>query len=183
MTCASVSLVAGAALLTAAPALAAESYVTEDGTARITVDAEGDFTIVASPAAPSSRAGEIVCTGAFRNRKPYDHPHAGHSSDRKKVNAHLSIKCTGPGAGATVVTLTSRMSDGRRIGKASTKTGRGGARVGGDLVCLKQKRTYQALGTISIKFPPRYTPPAASRTVKSPSKPFKQGKKKLCVKP
>ncbi|MEO5876305.1 MAG: hypothetical protein ABIS86_16600 [Streptosporangiaceae bacterium] len=182
------------ALLTAAPALAvapiadafaAEAYVTKDGTARITVDAEGNFTIVASPTGiSSSRAARIVCRGAFGG-KPYDHPHPGHSSKKKKkkINAHLAVKCTGPGAGATVVTVTSRMSDGRRIGNASTKTGRGSARVGGDLVCLRQKRSYRALGTISIKFPPRYVPPTASGALKSVSKPFKQGKKRICVKP
>lgn len=191
MTCVSVSLAAGAALLTAAPALAvaplanasaAEAYVIEDGTARITVDPQGNFTIVASPTGPSSRANTINCKGAFGG-KPYDYPHPGHSSKKKKINAHLSVKCTGAGAGATVVTVTSRMSDGRRIGKPSTKTGRGGARVGGDLVCLKKKRSYRALGTVSIKFPPKYTPPTAGGTVKSVSKPFKKGKKSICVKP
>ncbi|MGI5164478.1 hypothetical protein ACQEU3_09005 [Spirillospora sp. CA-253888] len=145
-----------------------------------------DFTFTARPTgvgAQAAAAAVINCRGSFKGNKAYDAPHPGASSKKRKINAHLSITCTGAGAGATHVTVSSRMVDGHRAGKASTGKGFGKARTGGDLACIKSKRAYQAKGVVLIKFPPRYSPPTATAKLSSVVKAFKRNGKGICVKP
>ncbi|GAA2636095.1 hypothetical protein SMC26_39160 [Actinomadura fulvescens] len=144
------------------------------------------FTITAQSTGASLQGGaaaRITCTGSFKGNRPYDSPHPGASSKKRKINAHLSVTCTGVGAGATLVTVSSRMTDGRRAGKASTGRGFRKARTGGDLACVSSKRAYRALGLVIIKFPPRYSPPSARATPRSIAKAFKKNRKGICVKP
>ncbi len=163
----------------AAPVAAAESF--QD----LAVADGEDFTFTARPAGVGAQAAAAVinCRGSFKGNKAYDAPHPGASSKKRKINAHLSITCTGAGAGATHVTVSSRMVDGRRAGKASTGKGFGKARTGGDLACVTSKRAYQAKGVVLIKFPPRYNPPTATAKLASVAKTFKRNGKGICVKP
>jgi hypothetical protein len=125
----------------------------------------------------------IVCRGAFRRNRAYDAPHPSKSSQRKRINAHLSIVCTGPGAGATHVTVVSRMTAGKRVGAPGRDSGLGRARTGGDLACVTKKRAYVALGNVHIKFPPRYSPPTATASVRSPVRAFRKNRNGICIKP
>lgn len=186
------ALVATSALLLLAPGQAAavpvsgtaESVPTARAASPALAPSEGEaFTIVAHrKAAPGQRAAVITCTGSF-NGRPYDHPHPGKSSNRRAINAHLAITCTGTGAGLTHVTVTSRMVDGRRAGAPDTDRGFRSARTGGDLRCVSQKRRYQAKGSIFIKFPPRYTPATATGSPVSVIKAFKRGPGGKCIRP
>lgn len=88
-------------------------------------------------AVPQSTAGlkTITCSGR------YDYPHAGSSSNRKKVNAHLIVTCSGTVAADarfTQITMQSRMMDTTdgRLGAVSTGTAIGSGRIGGDLACV-----------------------------------------------
>ncbi|MFI0453517.1 hypothetical protein [Actinomadura sp. 6N118] len=158
----------------------------QDAAIPTSTDDEQTFTITAQSTAAGLQSGlaaRIVCRGSFKGSRPYDAPHPGASSKKRKINAHLSVTCTGPGAGATLVTVSSRMTDGRRAGKASTRRGLGKARTGGDLACVKSKRAYRAVGLVVIKFPPRYSPPSATHKAASIAKAFKKNGKGICVKP
>jgi hypothetical protein len=143
----------------------------------------GALSWTATRSGSSSRADVISCHGAFKGHKAYDAPHPGRSSHRRKVNAHLSIVCTGGGAAATLVTVTSRMVDGHRVGAPGTRSGLGRARTGGDLRCLKKKRAYQAKGTVKVKFPPGYEPPTATAHPRSVIRVFKRAASGRCRRP
>ena len=118
----------------------------------------------------------ITCRGS------YDHPYPGASSGRTAINAHLTVQCTGGDANRTKVTVSSRMTDGKRVGGFSKSTGnKGYARVGGDLVCVKQKRAYQAVGTAHITFPKGYTKISQKSGAKSKKKSFKQQSNRNCT--
>lgn len=140
--------------------------------ARELVDAIADrrTTVDAVPEAVSGLK-TITCKGR------YDYPHAGESSGYKRVNAHLIVTCTGTvalDAQFTQITASSRMTDitSGRLGLVSTKSGRGSLRVGGDLACLAATRTYQAVGSVSLLFPPGYTPGATKSGAKSVTRDF-----------
>ena len=98
-----------------------------------------------------SRAPAVTCSGS------YDYPHASTSSNRTKVNAHISVKCVGALASATKIRVQSQMLDGKgRRGSISARlaSGSSGVKVGGDLSCTADKRMYQAIGTAYIYYPP-----------------------------
>ncbi|GAA1532667.1 hypothetical protein GCM10009678_13760 [Actinomadura kijaniata] len=197
MACFSAALVVGAVSFSPSPvhagtgsaaAPAAESLgagTPQGPVASTSADGEEVFTFTArstAPGAKSAAADRITCKGAYRGGKYYDAPHPGASSKKRRINAHLSVTCTGGGAGATHVTVASRMVDGRRAGKVSTDKGFRSAKTGGDLACVSSKRGYQGKGYVYVKFPPRYSPPAASLNPVSIIKAFKKGKKGICVK-
>jgi hypothetical protein len=151
-------------------AIAAEggaSYAARD---LVTRAATGEVQISAVPLAMSG-VKTITCRGT------YDYPHAGASSARKKVNAHLIVTCLGTvplDAQFTQLRGSSRMLDvtDGRVGAVSTKSGRGSLRVGGDLACLAKTHSYQAVGTTSIVFPPGYTPGSSKTGAKSTKRKF-----------
>lgn len=139
--------------------------VSADARDRVHAIADGRTTLDALPTAVSGLK-TITCKGR------YDYPHAGDSSGFKRVNAHLIVTCTGTvplDAQFTQITASSRMTDitGGRLGLVSTKSGRGSLRVGGDLACLAATRSYQAVGSVSLLFPPGYTPGATKSGAKS----------------
>ncbi|MFC9970011.1 hypothetical protein ACFVH6_03810 [Spirillospora sp. NPDC127200] len=195
MTCFSTALAISAVSFSPSPVLAdtgsAAAPVAATGPSQdlaVSADvADGEsFTFTARPTgvgAQAAAAAVINCRGSFKGNKAYDAPHPGASSKKRKINAHLSITCSGTGAGATYVTVSSRMTEGRRVGKASTGKGFRKARTGGDLACVKSKRAYQAKGVVLIKFPPRYSPPTATAKLSSVVKAFKRNGKGICVKP
>jgi hypothetical protein len=143
----------------------------------------GALTWTATRSGAGARADVISCHGAFTGSKAYDAPHPSKSSHRRRVNAHLSIVCTGGGAGATLVTVTSRMVDGHRVGAPSTKSGLRRARTGGDLRCIRKKRAYQAKGRVHIEFPPGYEPPTATAHPRSVIRVFRRAASGRCVRP
>lgn len=127
----------------------------------------------------SAQATKIItCRGS------YDHPHPGTSSGQTAINAHLTVRCTGGDANKTKVKAQSRMTDQKRLGKVSTGTGnKGFVKIGGDLVCLKKKRAYQAVGTAHITFPKGYTKISQKSGAKSKKKSFKRLNNGNCTKP
>ncbi|MQY03284.1 hypothetical protein [Actinomadura macrotermitis] len=184
MTCFSAALAISAISFSPAPVHAETASPARPVAASLDDDQAFTFTARSTAAGiQSSAASVITCRGSFKGGKPYDAPHPGASSKKRKINAHLSVTCTGTGAGATRVTVSSVMIDGHRAGKASTGSGWGKARTGGDLACVKSKRAYQAVGRVVIKFPPRYTPPSATLSARSLAKAFKKNGKGICVKP
>ncbi|MBO2446012.1 hypothetical protein J4573_02850 [Actinomadura barringtoniae] len=188
MTCLSAALAISAVSLSPSPVYAGTRSPATPGVSQGTagLDDEETFTFTAEPAEAgilSGAAARITCKGSFKGSRAYDAPHPAASSKKRKINAHLSVTCTGPGAGATLVTVSSRMTDGHRAGKASSKRGFGKARTGGDLACVKSKRAYRAVGLVVIKFPPRYSPPSATGRPSSVAKAFKRNGKGICVKP
>ncbi|MGK5555079.1 hypothetical protein ACSNOI_26020 [Actinomadura kijaniata] len=187
----SMAIAVGAVSLSPSPVFAgtgspaAPATGTQGPVASTSTDGEEVFTFTARSTAPGAKSGAadvITCKGAYRGGKWYDAPHPGASSKKRRINAHLSVTCTGGGAGATHVTVSSRMVDGRRAGKVSTSKGLRSAKTGGDLACVSSKRGYQAKGVVFVKFPPRYSPPTATGTPVSIIKAFKKGKKGICVK-
>lgn len=139
------------------------------------------FTI--SAVAPNGRA-RIVCGGGFKGGRWYDFPHPGRSSNKRAINAHLSVDCKGPGSNATFVKVRSVMHSARRNGGPSFGQGMGGAKTGGDLRCVKKKRVYRARGFVRVKFPPGYKPPGGTRTPTSVARVFKKNRRTgKCVRP
>jgi hypothetical protein len=165
----------------AAPHRSARAATTAPTTAAPT----GALTLTATRASTGTKAAAdvISCHGAFKGHRAYDAPHPSKSSNRRRINAHLSIVCTGGGAGATLVTVTSRMVDGHRVGVPGTDSGLRRARTGGDLRCLKKKRAYRAKGRVHITFPPGYEPPTASARPRSVIRVFKRAASGQCRRP
>ncbi len=117
-----------------AEAIAVEDAASPRARELVRKAAAGDVSIASVPMSVSG-VKTITCKGS------YDYPHAGKSSARKKVNAHLIVTCRGTvaiDAQYTQITGSSRMLDltDGRIGAVTTKTARGSLRVGGDLACL-----------------------------------------------
>lgn len=139
----------------------------------------GAITLTATRAEVGSKAAADVinCRGG------YDTPHAASSTAKRTVNAHLKITCTGGGAWLTLVTVTSRMVDGHRVGAPSSTTRLRVARTGGDLRCIKKKRGYQAKGRVHIDFPEGYEPPTATARARSVVRAFKRALSGKCVRP
>ena len=97
----------------------------------------------------------IACFGK------YDYPHPSAGSEYTAINAHLSVWCESnddpAGAKATHIMIGSRMTDEKRVGKTSPAQGAGRVvKIGGEISCLKEKRTYQPIGYIGVTFPPTY---------------------------
>lgn len=168
----------GAVLVAGLPSIASAAGVEVDA---VSSGEGGEGFVIVEAEAPvrglGSRAVKIItCKGS------YDHPHPGVSSGRTAINAHLTVKCAGGDANKTKVTVSSRMTDGKRSGKVSSSSGnRGYARVGGDLVCVKQKRAYRAIGTARITFPKGYTKVVQKSGAKSKKKSFKQQSNRNCA--
>lgn len=127
----------------------------------------------------AARAGwattPIVCTSS------YDSLHPGVKAGKRKVNAHLSVRCTGTDAHLTRISLKSQMKEGGRWGLASYRKGKKSVRIGGDLGCISTPRMYQATGSIAITLPPGYKPTSHSNTKYSERKKFKRDKKGFCA--
>lgn len=159
------------------------TYSTDDLTAL--VDAGKASSTVRLSATRKGVTGDedIECVGAFRNNQSYDSPHPGKSSNRRAINAHLAINCSGPGFIMTKVHVESVMIDGRRAGELDDDDGMGKARTGGDLRCVKSKRSYQAKGFVHVTFPPGYSPPVGVARPVSPIKSFKRAPTGRCVRP
>lgn len=117
----------------------------------------------------------IVCTSS------YDFLHPGVKSNRRRVNAHLSVRCTGTDAHLTQISLKSQMKEGGRWGLASYGKGKKSVRTGEDLACISAPRIYRATGSIAITLPPGYRPMSHSNTKCSERKKFKRDKKGLCL--
>lgn len=93
-------------------------------------------------------AEAVRCSGS------YDNPHASTSSFRTRINAHLTVKCTGLVAGKTRVTVHSQMRDSKgRRGAWYYRSGNGSAKTGGDLACTNDRRMYQAVGVVYLYYP------------------------------
>lgn len=111
----------------------------------------------------------------------YDMAHPGTSSAKRKVNAHLIVKCKGTDAGKVIISLKSRMREGGRSGVPSFRKGKKEVRVGGDLACLSAPRMYQAIGDLKMLFPTGYNPIYHSNTKYSKPKKFKRNKYGICL--
>lgn len=123
-----------------AQAIAAEDSASPRVRKLVSQVATGEVPIASVPLSVSG-VKTITCRGS------YDYPHAGKSSARKKVNAHLIVTCQGTvalDAQFTQITGSSRMLDltDGRAGAVTTKTARGSLRVGGDLECLAAAHRY-----------------------------------------
>lgn len=153
-----------------AEAIAAENGASQRARELVRKAAAGDVPIASVPMSMSG-VKTITCKGI------YDYPHAGKSSARKKVNAHLIVACQGTvalDAQFTQITGSSRMLDltDGRTGAVTTKKARGSLRVGGDLACLAAAHRYKGVGTASILFPPGYTPGSGKTGAKSVERKF-----------
>ncbi len=120
------------------------------------------------------RTTPITCTA------DYDSLHPGYSSNKRRINAHLTVECKGTDAHLTSISLKSQMKEGGRWGLPSYRKGRKSVRVGGDLACISARRMYQATGSFVITLPPGYIPVSHTNTKYSERKMFKRDKRGVC---
>jgi len=91
------------------------------------------------------------------------------------------VKCTAPVAEIDVTTQMCR-PDNWVCGDINSKAvyGKDYARIGGDLVCTKASRPYEAIGYVVIFFPPGYSPAASTSYVSSVTRNFHKNSSGTC---
>ena len=94
----------------------------------------------------------------------------------RSLRAVKVINCTRSGTVAadvhwTLVRVQSRMTDtSGRVGAISSASGRGYARIGGDLACTAKVHGYTAVGKATLTYPPGYVPGVTTMGAKSATK-------------
>lgn len=124
-------------------------------------------------------AADIVCRGA------YDYPHPSTTDAKKTINAHLSASCSGPSTLVRSIKLTARsqmLDDKNRRGAVRTIAKMGTVKAFGTLPCTADSRKYQAIGQITIQYPPGFARPYDHIELVSQVKTFKKVKG-ICVPP
>ncbi len=102
------------------------------------------------PATSLSTRRKVTCRGT------YDWPHASVTDQRRTINAHLRVSCSGTGYDEKRVKITasSRMIDSKaRKGIPQTRIGWGYVQTPGVLSCTSDWRIYQAVGSVVIQYP------------------------------
>lgn len=126
-----------------------------------------------SPTAVPTSTIAITCSGAGKAGTAYDYPHPVRNSGYTKINAHFTVRCTGP---IPLIQLGSMMctEHRHRCGSISDAdaANKDIAETGGQLSCRKTTETFQAFGVYHLVFPAGYTPQSITGGAASVKRPF-----------
>jgi len=178
---------------TASPQSAADADVQQSRQVAAAATADAGTLVFVRQGARVSAAGTAAAADIITCKGTYDRPHPGHSKNnpalaKKRINAHLTVRCTRPVPYANPrmqrISVKSRMVAGKRVGAWSSKSkaGKSSLSVGGDLACKRRKATYRAQGSWTATPPPGYTPPVHSASVRSAKVKFKLSTGGVCRK-